>query len=273
MSDGVIGDGQTVPGEVLQQASGARITFVGHATMMVEMDGVRVLTDPVLRRRIAHLHHHGSGLAHAEHRRADLLLLSHAHWDHLDLPSLRQLDKTIPVLTPRGVGRLAQKAGFANVQEMRVGETVKAGDLTITATPAVHNGARSPFTEPLGCLGFVIRGNLTVYFPGDTDIFPEMAGLVDDLDVALMPVWGWGPTLGAGHMTPQRAAEALVLLQPKLAIPIHWGTLYPVGMRLILPIHLVRPPQLFARHARELAPQVKVHILHPGDHLDVAGDR
>lgn len=75
-----------------------------------------------------------------------------------------------------------------------------------------------------------------IYFAGDTDLFPAMADWAGLFDVALLPVWGWGPTLGEGHMDPKhRAAEACRLIQPQLAIPIHWGTLYPMAMHRLSP--------------------------------------
>ena len=88
------------------------------------------------------------------------------------------------------------------------------------------------------------------------------------LDVALLPVWGWGPSLGAGHMDPRRAAEAAALLRPRLAMPIHWGTLYPLALHRVRPVPLTDPPHLFARFAASLAPDVDVRIVAPGGVAD-----
>ena len=80
-------------------------------------------------------------------------------------------------------------------------------------------------------LGYLLQGSQSVYFAGDTDLFPEMAAL-GGVDVALLPVAGWGPRLPEGdHMNPRRAAEALKILKPRLAIPIHWGTYTPLWVR------------------------------------------
>jgi L-ascorbate metabolism protein UlaG (beta-lactamase superfamily) len=103
-----------------------------------------------------------------------------------------------------------------------------------------------------------------VYFAGDTDVHESMKDL-GPLDVALLPVWGWGPKLGEGHLNPRTAAEALVLLRPRIAVPIHWGTFFPVGLR---GTRLADPPHEFARHAAEVAPDVDVRILAPGEALD-----
>ena len=139
--------------------------------------------------------------------------------------------------------------------------------MEVEATPANHSGFRPPFGPTASHVGFIIRGSQRVYFAGDTDLFPEMADLTQDLTLALLPVWGWGPTLGEGHLNPERAAEALTLLQPRFAMPIHWGTLCPIGMRWTRPRFLVEPPHEFAAHAARLAPEVTVRIVEPGDSL------
>ena len=111
------------------------------------------------------------------------------------------------------------------------------------------------------CLGYVFRGSHEVYFAGDTGLFPEMADLAGKMDVALLPVWGWGPYLGDQHLTPYDAADSLRLLRPTTAIPIHWGSLFPLGMGWTRPSFLVFPPYAFLRHAAQLAPEVAVEVL------------
>jgi L-ascorbate metabolism protein UlaG (beta-lactamase superfamily) len=84
------------------------------------------------------------------------------------------------------------------------------------------------------------------------------------LDVALLPVWGWGTSVGPGHLDPAGAARTLTLLRPRVAVPIHWGTFFPLGLRRMRPDRLSQPPLEFARLAGELAPQVRVRIVQPG---------
>jgi L-ascorbate metabolism protein UlaG (beta-lactamase superfamily) len=108
-----------------------------------------------------------------------------------------------------------------------------------------------------------------VYFPGDTDLFPEMAELAGVLDLALLPVWGWGPTIGPGHMDPERAAQAAAILRPRLAVPIHWGTFYPAGLRRVVPNPFETPGLAFAEAAARHAPGVEVRILAPGEAMDL----
>ncbi len=246
------------------------LTYIGHATVLIEVDGVRLLTDPVLRGRVAHLRRRGPLAAQDWRERLDAVLLSHLHLDHFDLPSLRRLGKGTRLLVPRGAGVLLQRQGFTAVEELAPGETTTIGTLPIAATGAAHSGFRPPFGPTAGAIGFLIGARRRIYFPGDTDIFPEMAELAADLDTALLPVWGWGPTLGPGHLDPERAAEALRLLRPRLAVPIHWGTLYPLGWERGARAFLTDPPQRFARRAALIAPEVQVTIVPPGGHLDLS---
>ena len=246
-----------------------RITYVGHATVLIETGGVRILTDPVLRYRVVHLRRRRTPLLDIWQERLDAVLISHLHYDHLDLPSLHKLGKTTRLIVPVGAGALLRQHGFSNVEELRVGERTMVAGAPVTATTAVHSGARGPLGPTAECLGFMI-GSATqrVYFPGDTDLFPEMAQMAGSIDVALMPVWGWGPTLGAGHMDPYRAAQASQLIAPQIAIPIHWGTLYPMAIHHLTRAFLVDPPRLFREFILRMAPQIDVRILQPGEHTE-----
>ncbi len=144
--------------------------------------------------------------------------------------------------------------------------------MRITATRAVHGGYRPPFGPRAAAVGYVLEGSQSrVYFAGDTDLFPEMTDLGPgsgaDLDVALLPVWGWGPTLGPGHLDPARAAAAAGLLRPAFAVPIHWGTLWPYGLGRVRPGLLTRPPLDFAARATDDHPGVTVLVTPPGERI------
>jgi L-ascorbate metabolism protein UlaG (beta-lactamase superfamily) len=219
------------------------------------LDGVRLLTDPVLRLRVWHLRRRVP-LDTAELGRIDAALLSHVHFDHLDRPSLRMLGTDVTLLAPVGAGRLLR--GFSDVHEVDVGDEVLIGKVTVRATPAKHRSARLTL-RPAPSLGFVVSGSQRIYFAGDTDLFEGMSALAGSLDVALLPVAGWGPKLGPGHLDPVRAAHSLRLLRPRIAVPIHWGTLSPLNRSVS-----ADPPEAFRRHAAELAPRVEVRILEPG---------
>jgi len=247
-----------------------QITYIGHATLLVEMDGVRLLTDPVLRDGVAHLQRRSMPVRRSLYQDIDAVLISHLHRDHLDIPSLRILGRETNLILPAGSVDFLLKKGFSNIKEMSAGDTTKIGAVSILATHAEHHGKHPPFGPTADCLGFLIKGSQTVYIPGDTDLFPGMADLANDLDIALLPVWGWGFNLGPGHMNPQRAAEALTLLRPRIAIPIHWGTFYPRWFGWFRPSLMVEPPQLFCKEAAKRMPKVIIHILKPGSSLSLS---
>jgi L-ascorbate metabolism protein UlaG (beta-lactamase superfamily) len=206
----------------------------------------------------------------------DAVLISHLHYDHLDVRSLGLLGKHIQLIVPPGAAEILHEAGFRNVREVRIGDEMTAGHISIRVVQADHDPRRSAF-QPVGLesLGFVCKGSASIYFPGDTRLFAGMARVLDalenGLDLALMPVWGWGYNRGKMHMGPREAAEALTLLNPRQAIPIHWGTYAPLGTKWLKPAYLFFPPVEFTAHARELAPNVKVTTLLPGETLQIDG--
>jgi L-ascorbate metabolism protein UlaG (beta-lactamase superfamily) len=239
------------------------LRWLGHATVLLELGGARLLTDPLLRPRLAHLTRRTVAPGHVG--RVDAVLISHVHRDHLDMRSLAALPGTPPIVAPAGARDLLQQHGLEHVIELREGERTAVAGVTVTATAALHPARRGPLSPWVPALGFVIESGVRVYFAGDTDLHDSMRRLAP-LDVALLPVWGWGTSLGAGHLNPRTAAEALLLLRPRLAIPIHWGTFFPIGRRGRL---LTDPPLEFARHAAELAPEVEVRILAPDEVLEL----
>jgi L-ascorbate metabolism protein UlaG (beta-lactamase superfamily) len=232
--------------------------------VLIELGGVRLLTDPVLRGRVAHLRRHGR--APGVPPDVDAVLLSHLHYDHLDLPSLRMLPGDLRLLAPRGAGRLLLDAGFAGAEELAPGDVTDVGGVRVQATPAEHDERRRPFGARAEPIGFVVRARPSVYFAGDTDLFAGMRDL-RPVGVALLPVAGWGPTLGPGHMDAADAARATDVLRPKVAVPIHWGTLHPRARRRGAWFH--QPPHRFAAQVAELAPEVDVRVLAPGESLEL----
>lgn len=249
--------------------SDARLTWLGHSTVLVELDGVRLLTDPVLSRRVTYLRRHAPVLEAPGD--LDAVLVSHAHWDHLDVRTLARLGRSLTVVLPRGAASLLRRRGFERVVELDVGEETRIGSVVVRAVPAEHDASRGPLGLKSQALGFVISGSRRIYFAGDTDLFPGMAELADRLDLALVPIWGWGPSLGRGkHMDPERAAEALTLLRPRVAVPIHWGTYHPFHLGLLqAPRYLREPAERFVRAAAETAPDVEVRLLQPGETLSL----
>jgi L-ascorbate metabolism protein UlaG (beta-lactamase superfamily) len=232
--------------------------------VLLELGGVRLLTDPVLRDRFLHLRRHGTSPAQHVLEGLDGILISHVHHDHVDMPSLRKLPRDIPVVGPRGSAGLLRRAGFPHTTELAAGDSTALGGLEMTAVPAVHGGRRVPFGPSADAIGFDIHAGRRAYFAGDTDLFPEMSELAGHLDLALLPVWGWGPRLGPGHLDPERAAQAAALLRPRVCVPIHWGTFYPRGLEKRRPRPLRDPAHWFAARVAELASEVDVRVLEPG---------
>lgn len=246
------------------------VTYVGHGTVLVEIEGARMLTDPILRRRVGPLVRHGSTPTAAVGEDLDAVLISHLHRDHADLASLRRLGREARMLVPPGSRGFFEHHGFRAARELAPGGSSRVGAVEVTAVEAHHGGGSRRFAKGSRAIGFLIRGRRRVYFAGDTDLFDGMGDLDPHLDLALLPIWGWGPSVGSGHLDPQSAARAAALLAPRAVVPIHWGTLYPFGLA---PFHgrpLRAPASEFATQMRELAPHVETRVLSPGESTSLA---
>lgn len=235
--------------------------------MLIALDGVRLLTDPVLRDRIGPLIRVARPVRADGLGQLDGVLLSHLHADHADAPSLRRIDPATPVLAPHGAGSWLRGNSIRAV-EVSAGETTSVGGLQVTATVARHERRRRPFGPAADPVGYLVAGSRSVYFAGDTDLDPTMAELRGSVDVALLPIWGWGRSVGAGHLDPKRAAAALALIAPAVAIPIHWGTFAP-RWSIPPPRELKRPVAEFVALAARHAPDVDVRVLAPGEEVEL----
>ncbi|MEU9038809.1 MBL fold metallo-hydrolase [Streptomyces sp. NPDC048352] len=251
------------------------ITWWGHATCTVRDSGVRVLTDPLFARRLAHLRRRRGAVPPPEAAEAEVVLVSHLHADHLHLPSLAVLAPGTRLVVPRGarravpgLARLARARGLA-VTEVVPGEEVRVREgVRVRAVSARHDGRRLPFgPQRAPALGYVVEGAARTYFAGDTGLFDAMAEEVGPVDVALLPVGGWGPYLGPGHLDAERAARALAELAPAAAVPVHYGTYWPIGMDAVRPHEFHAPGGEFARRAGLLVPKVTVRVPAHGERV------
>jgi L-ascorbate metabolism protein UlaG (beta-lactamase superfamily) len=245
--------------------AGDGVTYVGHATTLIEVGGTRLLTDPVLVSRIGYVRRIAP-LA-ATDLRPDVVLVSHAHHDHLDLRSLRRLPAATRIVAPPGSARVIRRWTRREVTEIAVGARVRVGAVEVLATPAAHDGRRLPVGPRLPAVGYVVEGAARIAFFGDTDLFDGLRHLAGDLDVALLPVWGWGPRVGPGHLDPERAARAAALLRPRIVVPVHWGTL--AGPRVWWRADPAAPARRFAELVAVHAPEVEARILAPGERLAI----
>jgi L-ascorbate metabolism protein UlaG (beta-lactamase superfamily) len=168
------------------------------------------------------------------------------------------------------MGAGLRRRGFRHVSEVRPGDEVACGELRVEAVHAEHHGFGPPVGGTDLAVGFLLHGSQRHYFAGDTAYFPGMAGLAVGIDLALLPVWGWGPTAKPSeHLDPAGAARAVAAIRPRYAVPIHWGTLHPVGMRWMRPSTRIDPPHQFAQHVRRLAPDTIVRVVPVGASLRV----
>ncbi|ATZ23482.1 MBL fold metallo-hydrolase [Streptomyces lavendulae] len=251
------------------------ITWWGHATCTVRDSGVRVLTDPLFARRFAHLRRRRGAVPPPEAAEADVVLVSHLHADHLHLPSLARLPVGSRLVVPRGAGRAVPGlARLARIRRLAVTEVAPGDEVAVRegvrvrAVSARHDGRRLPFgPQRAPALGYVVQGAARTYFAGDTGLFEAMAEEVGPVDVALLPVGGWGPYLGPGHLDPERAARAAALLGPTAAVPVHYGTYWPIGMDAVRPHEFHSPGEEFARCALRLAPEVAVRVPGHGERV------
>lgn len=259
-----------------------QVTWWGHSTVALKFAGVRLLTDPVLTGTLGHLRRRRGPLPAASAIHVDAVLISHLHADHLHVPSLRRLDPSIRLLAPvaaSGVFRdLGARSLAARCEELAPGDaaevtTAGGGSVTVTTTAAAHDDHRAPWSRRRGpALEFVLAGDgERVWFPGDTGLHDELES-VGAVDLGLVPVGGWGLTLGPGHLNPSRAAEASRRVGIRHAVPIHYGTLWPRGMDRVSP-HLFHPPGAeYAACCGAVSPATTVHVLDPGESLTLPGD-
>lgn len=251
------------------------LAWLGHSTVVLDLDGVRLVTDPLLRRHVGLLRRDGPAPDPALWRGADAVLLSHLHHDHADLPSLRLLPG-VPVLTlPRPAAWLTRHG--VEAVGLAVGERHRVGDVEVVAVPAEHH-SRPMLHRPSEACGHVVDGAaVSIWVAGDTDLFDGLedvprASRRHRVDVAAVPVGGWGPRLSRGHLDPATAALACSRVGASVAVPVHWGTLHPPGGRLLPPPGwLERPGPEFAVAVAEEAPGCRAVVLRPGERVDLPG--
>ena len=219
-------------------AGKARVIWIGHASFLVQMAGLNILIDPVWAPWLAVVKRaHCPGLSLHELPRIDLVLISHAHHDHLDVPTLEAVSDGQPIIVPKGVGSLVRRRGFGSVHEMGKWDSLRVGELEVIFTPARHWGARYVHDVHRGFGGYVLRqpevetmtggAATTVYHSGDSayfDGFHEI-GRRFPIEVALIPIGAYRPVSGRGvHMNPEESLAAFRDVGAKRMVPMHYGT-------------------------------------------------
>jgi len=241
------------------------VTWIGHATALVQLDGCHFLTDPILNDRALII----KRLVPPGVRLQDLppirfVLISHNHYDHLDVPTLKGLGGDAAIIVPEGLKAFLEKKGFYRVQELRWWESTSVGSLKITAVPSKHFSGRGLFdrNQTRWC-SYVVEGSATVYFAGDTGYFDgfKEIGRRFRIDIALIPIGAYNPRwfMKSKHVDPEEALQAFLDLGAEFMIPIHWGT-----FRLSLePIE--EPPKRLRAAAVQNGVLHRVVILHHGE--------
>jgi L-ascorbate metabolism protein UlaG (beta-lactamase superfamily) len=238
------------------------ITWLGHATVLIEMNGARALTDPVLRNHVAPLVRVGPIPALREP--VDCALLSDLHRNHTDLPTLRGLARTGPLIVPPRARDWLVSKGITDVEELAPSRVVKIGGLTVTATRGRHDARRHPFGPSAEPVGYLLSSSLSVYFAADTAALPEMADLRGLVDVALLPMAESRPRMGHRRLDPEAAAAAVALINPSVVIPIQWGNVSHGRVSAGRMGHVVAQ---FTAQARRYAPRARVCILDPDERV------
>lgn len=245
-------------------------TWWGHSTASVGIGGARVVTDPLLGDRLLHLKRYAASPG-PEADVADLILISHLHRDHCDVRSLVRFRPEVPIVAPRGAHRVLRglvRGLGRELIEVAPGDDVEVAGVQVQVLAATHDGRRHPLTRSLPpALGFRFGNSAaTCWYPGDTEHRADMAE-VAEVDLALVPVGGWGPTLATGHLDPEQAADAVRSVGARWAIPVHWGTFWPAGLARVMPANhrrlFVEPARRFADALRDT--DIDVQVLRPGE--------
>jgi L-ascorbate metabolism protein UlaG (beta-lactamase superfamily) len=241
------------------------LTWWGHSSSTWQDVDTTVLFDPVLTARLGHLRRVRGPVPAPNAAGADIILISHLHADHTHLPSLRLVPASAVLIAPAGSRRLLEPITARGVQlrEVEPGDLLESGGLQIRVLAADHDGRRHPGSPHRGpAIGYLVQGSRRCWYPGDTG--PDLSlEEVRHVDIALVPVGGWGPTLGQGHLDAQQAAQVIGRTNPDHAVPVHCGTWWPVGLPQ-RPSLIDRPSVAFAEHVARLSPTTSVHLLRHG---------
>ena len=247
-----------------------KVTWLGHATVVLDVAGRRLVTDPLLRPHNGVLRRRGPAPAVRAWAGADAVLLSHLHHDHAELGSLRRL-AGVPVLTGPSNARWLRGKGLHGVgldTGLDAGWYDVGDDVRVRLVDADHRTRRMPH-RPNGTHGHLVQTpHGSIWFAGDTGLFPEMSLLPElagstVIDLALVPIGGWGPRLPEGHLGPDEAATACAMARVRCVVPVHWGTLHFPAMHRFGG-WMDDPAPAFEEALRRTSPGCRVLTLHPG---------
>lgn len=213
------------------------VTWIGHSTLLLQIDGLSILTDPVWSDRASPVgfagpkRRHSPGLRLQDLPEIDIILISHNHYDHLDKKTIKYFGNKPLYIVPLGVGDFFESLGIKRYQEMDWWDSIRVNTIEIISTPAQHFSGRNLFdrNKTLWC-GWLLKGRTrSIYFAGDTGYFPGFKEINErhgPVDIAALPIGSYNPPwyMEPVHMNPEQAVDAFLELQARIFVPIHWGT-------------------------------------------------
>lgn len=239
------------------------VTWLGHAGFLIQVGGKNILVDPNWAlwhgpvKRVRH-----PSLLPASLPYIDLVLITHAHFDHLHLPSLRAIAAGQPIIVPQGVASVVKRLAFGSIIELGCWDTFRFDNIDVTLTPARHWGARMLHDTYRKFGGYIIQNHeRSIFHCGDSSLFDgfKEIGKRARIDVALMPIGAYDAPSGRPvHMNPEEALDAFEMLGASHMIPMHYGT-FPLGGE---PIH--EPAQRLRKESVARALQHRVHLVGEG---------
>ncbi len=227
----------------------ASITWVGHATFALRLGGQMIAVDPIWSERIQGVVKRlvPPGVALEDIPRVETVLVSHNHFDHLDLPTLQRIGPTARYLVPLGNGALLRDAGLTDVVELDWWQSRRVGEVEYTLVPARHWSMRMPWTRnEMLWGGWVIRApEGTAYHSGDTGYFDDFVDIgrrCGPIDCAMLPIGAYEPRwfMEPQHMNPDDAVAAFEALGARTFVAMHWGTFKLTDEALHLPVARAR---------------------------------
>lgn len=216
-----------------------RITYIGHATLLIEIGGLTFLTDPNFDPKLGKLLPRVSapGIALEKLPAIDAVFITHAHADHLSFDSLRGLAEGTPMYAPGAIAKWLRRKGYPNVEGLSAGDLLQLDNVSVRAAAATHKGHRYGVDRWRGAANMYLfdTKKSSVFFAGDTALSADTSHMIDhhlsvhdrQLDVALLPIghapW-WKPGFRKGHLTTTDALTLFERLGANYLIPYHWGT-------------------------------------------------